>query len=217
MAYTMVSPKVLQYLDSIIAEVNTNHIDGAIVESGVWKGDAAAAMMLSQKKYDMNREFYLYDTFEGMTAPTSPKDDPKALSTYNEITAGKYARDYDKWHNTNKWAYAPLNLVKANIAMTRYTDAKIHYVQGNVLTTLDTTTPASISIAHLDTSWYDSTAKELSTLYPLVSSGGYIIVDDYYAWKGSKVATDEFLAENKDNVQKIDVNVCGPVLALKKL
>ena len=217
MGDTMVSSKVLQYLDSIVTEVNTKHIDGAIVECGVWKGGAVAAMMVTQKKYNMNREFYLYDTFEGMTAPVSPKDDPKALTLYNDISAGKYARDYDKWHNMNKWAYAPLNFVKANIAMTGYTDTKIHYVKGDVLTTLDNVKPASISIAHLDTDWYDSTAKELSTLYPLVSSGGYIVVDDYYAWKGSKVATDEFLAINKDNVQKIDVNMSGPVLAFKKL
>lgn len=80
MGDTMVSSKVLQYLNSIVAEVNTNNISGAIVECGVWKGGAVAAMMVAQKKYDMNREFYLYDTFEGMTAPTSPKDDPKALS-----------------------------------------------------------------------------------------------------------------------------------------
>jgi hypothetical protein len=213
----MVSPKVLKYLDSIVCEVNTKCIAGAIVECGVWKGGAVVAMMLTQKKYDMNREFYLYDTFDGMTSPTSIKDDPKALKLYSDITAGTYAREYDRWHNMNKWAYAPLNLVKANVAMTGYTDTKIHYVKGDVLTTLNNVKPACISIAHLDTDWYDSTAKELSVLYPLVSPGGYIVVDDYYAWKGSKVATDEFLAVNKEHLQKIDVNVSGPVLALKKL
>ena len=50
-------------------------IKGSVVECGVWKGEAMMWMINCQKKYDMLRKFYLYDTFEGMTNPNSDKDD----------------------------------------------------------------------------------------------------------------------------------------------
>lgn len=41
--------------------------------------------LLLSKKYNINREFYLYDTFESMTKPESYKDVPKSLEIYNNI------------------------------------------------------------------------------------------------------------------------------------
>jgi len=35
-----------------------------------------------------------------------------------------------------------------------------------------------IAILHLDTDWYESTRHELQHLYPRLTSGGVLIVDD---------------------------------------
>lgn len=41
-----------------------------------------------------------------------------------------------------------------------------------------------------------STKHELIHLYPLVVTGGIVIIDDYGAWQGSKKAVDEYFKEN---------------------
>lgn len=55
--------------------------------------------------------------------------------------------------------------------------------------------PDTISILRLDTDWYTSTRHELTHLYPRLSSGGVLIIDDYGYWQGSRTAVEEFLAE----------------------
>ena len=39
-----------------------------------------------------------------------------------------------------------------------------------------------------------STKKEFEVLYPHISPGGFMIVDDYSDWSGCKLAVDEYLS-----------------------
>jgi hypothetical protein len=57
--------------------------------------------------------------------------------------------------------------------------------------------PAEIAILRLDTDWYESTKLELIHLYPKLSIGGILIVDDYGHWEGARRAADEYIRENK--------------------
>ena len=213
----MVSPAHLKFLKTIIDEVNDKHIDGDIVECGVWKGGCSMWMTWCQKQHNMDRNIMLYDTFEGMTYPSNPKDAAEARDLFDKISNNECKRDYDEWHGTNKWAFAPIELVQSNMHLVGYDENRISLVKGDVVHTLDTSTPNSISIVRLDTDWYDSTKKEFDVLFPLVSIGGYIIVDDYWAWKGSKDATDEFLSQNALNVEILNVNSTGNIFVLKKI
>lgn len=52
--------------------------------------------------------------------------------------------------------------------------------------------PATISLLRLDTGWYESTLHELEHLWPRLSVGGMLIIDDYGHWQGAREATDEF-------------------------
>lgn len=215
--FTMINNEHLDFLEKIIGEINTQNIEGSLVECGVWKGGACMWMLNCQKKYNMDRKLYMYDTFEGMTVPNSNKDDPRALKIYNDAKNGVAIKGYDEWHGENKWAYAPIDYVKNNIDSIEYKNDNITYVKGDVCKTLDETIPTQISILRLDTDWYESTKKELDVLFPLVSVNGYIIVDDYYAWRGSRVATDEFMVKNKQNVQVINKSLTGSLFVLKKI
>ena len=116
--YTMVTYEHLDFLENIITIINKENINGSIVECGVWKGGCCMWMLYCQKKYNMDRKIYLYDTFEGMTKPDSIKDDKKALEIYNNILNKNYNRGYDDWHKENKWAFAPIDYVKNNINYT---------------------------------------------------------------------------------------------------
>ena len=49
----------------------------------------------------------------------------------------------------------------------------------------------------LDTDWYESTHHELVHLFPLLSPGGVIIIDDYGYWQGARQATDDYIEKNQ--------------------
>ena len=58
--------------------------------------------------------------------------------------------------------------------------------------------PDQISLLRLDTDFYESTKIELEILYPKLSSGGVLIIDDYGHWKGSRKAVDEYFELDKN-------------------
>jgi O-methyltransferase len=53
---------------------------------------------------------------------------------------------------------------------------------------------ARIAVLRLDGDMYESTYLALSSLYPKVSPGGFIIIDDYGALPRCKAAVDDFRA-----------------------
>jgi predicted O-methyltransferase YrrM len=76
---------------------------------------------------------------------------------------------------------------------------QVIFVKGDVKDTLSRKIPINIALLRLDTDFYESTKLELEILYPLVSSGGAVLVDDYGAWAGSQIATDEYRRINNIN------------------
>lgn len=69
------------------------------------------------------------------------------------------------------------------------------FVEGDVAQTVLTTIPETIAMLRLDTDDYASTRVELESLYPRLSAGGVLIIDDYGAFRGARRATDEFVAK----------------------
>ena len=52
-----------------------------------------------------------------------------------------------------------------------------------------------LAVARLDGDMYESTIQALTSLYPKLSIGGYLIIDDYGHWAGQKQAVDEFFVD----------------------
>ena len=155
----------------------------------------AAALALRETN-DL-RDLYLFDTFAGMTTPTDNDVD------YSGTPAmGRYAESMATDHN--EWCYASLEDVRANMASTEYPGDKCHFVKGNVLETLPSGGPDQIAILRLDTDWYESTLHELKHLYPKLSTGGVLIIDDYGHWRGCQKAVDEYFAEGGPFLGRID-------------
>mgnify|MGYP001360338876 CR=1 FL=1 len=198
--YTIVYKPHLYRLVDLIFEINKAKIEGSIVECGVFKGGCMMIMAISQLIFDSDRDLYLYDTFEGMTAP-SEKDGEFRINNYKKIMAGELKFDYDNHHNEQKWVYCDIDIVKKNMQITKYPDKKVHYVKGDVVKTLHDNVPDKIAFLRLDTDFYESTKKELDVLYPKLEVGGIMIVDDYFSYKGSRLATDEFLETHRDNLE----------------
>jgi O-methyltransferase len=189
--YTMTSPARLAALCDALSHIVRHRIPGAFVECGVWKGGSsmAAALRLIQLNQP-DRAFYLFDTFAGMTAPGAV--DRSATSGLSAAAMLKFAPARSKFRG-----FAPFEEVRTNMAATGYPAALIHLVQGPVEETLPAQAPETIAVLRLDTDWYGSTRHELVHLFPRLSRGGILIIDDYGAWEGARQAIDEYFDERK--------------------
>jgi hypothetical protein len=166
-----------------------NQISGDIVECGVWRGGSAMAAALTlEKGGDTTRNFYLYDTFSGMSVPTG---DDRLAGT--DVSAAELLSKHD--NGTGYWCYADRADVERNMVSTRYPGDRIIYVEGKVDETIPKTIPERIALLRLDTDWYESTKHELIHLFPRLVNFGILIVDDYGHWTGAKKATDEYFAD----------------------
>jgi len=187
--FTMTPPERMYNLWLAARHVLTHDVPGDFVECGVWRGGSAMLCALAlQDRADPNRRVWLYDTFEGMAAPTEKDVDHEGLIDTREIWARSQQGDH------NEWCYASLDDVRRNMASTGFPETRTVYVKGKVQDTLPGNTPDRIALLRLDTDWHDSTVAELKHLYPKLSPGGVLIVDDYGQWKGQRQAVDEYLA-----------------------
>lgn len=186
--WTMTSPERVYALMQAVRYMSVNGIAGDIVECGVWKGGsmAAAAMVLLGMK-DTSRDLHLFDTFEGMSAPTAADVD----------YTGTHASEVIRQDEGCKCADAPLEEVREVLYRTGYPRERIHFVPGKVEETVPDQAPEKISVLRLDTDWYESTKHELNHLFPRLVKGGVIIIDDYGHWRGSRQACDEYFEENR--------------------
>jgi hypothetical protein len=135
-----------------------------------------------------DRDIYLFDTFEGMTAPT-------------EADTSRYDRPaLEDWQASGGRPYAELfqpELVgeaAVRATLEPYPAERLHFVRGPVEETLPDQAPAELALLRLDTDWYESTRHELEHLYPRLSRGGVLMIDDYGHWEGARRAVDEYFA-----------------------
>ena len=184
--FTMTSGKSLILTRRLIQDLDRCDIPGDVVECGVWRGGhimAAARASLSPRHY------WLFDTFEGMASVSE-----------HDYRDGKHATDSVKWrkggHEGRHWCRAELEEVQSNIA-TVLSEDNVTFIKGDVCQSLQQhQLPQTIAFLRLDTDFYLSTRAELETLYPRLTSGGYLIVDDYRSWDGARKAVDEYFADD---------------------
>jgi O-methyltransferase len=77
-----------------------------------------------------------------------------------------------------------------------YPEDKFVFVKGMVEDALPATRPDAIAILWLGTDLYDSTPHELIHLYPRLSVGGILLIDDHGLFLGARTATDQYFAKN---------------------
>lgn len=197
-AFTMTSPERIAAVCDAVRYVTAAGIDGAYVECGVWRGGSSMAAALAFQALGVtDRELYLFDTFEGMSAPT--EHDKRAGDAAD---AGKLLEGSSQ--SEKIWCKASIEDVSANMASTQYPSQRVHLCKGMVEQTLPAQAPDRIAVLRLDTDWYESTRHELEHLYPRLSVGGVLIIDDYGYWAGARKAVDEYFADKPVLLNRID-------------
>jgi|SRR6185312_1820495 len=196
--YTMTSYERIGAVIDAARHISRRGVAGAVVECGVWRGGSImAAAMALQQEGDL-RDLYLFDTFAGMTAPTEADVSVRGENARERFSAGDHGAD-------QTWCYASLEDVQRNLAQLGYPAGKIHFVKGDVLETLPARAPPGpIALLRLDTDWYESTRRELETLYGALQTGGVLIIDDYGHWGGSRKAVDEYFGDAAPLLCRID-------------
>jgi hypothetical protein len=142
-----------------------------------------------REQLGFDRRIWAYDTFAGMTAPTAADFKPGEDLDVEKKFASLNRSDH------NEWCLASEEEVLHNFK-TRVGAGELRTVKGPVETTLASpdNLPERIAILRLDTDFYESTKAEMEVLYPRLSKGGVLIVDDYGEWAGARRAVDEFFA-----------------------
>ncbi|MDQ1375716.1 MAG: O-methyltransferase [Actinomycetota bacterium] len=186
--------RIVATIDAV-AYVLQRDIPGALVECGVWKGGSVLAMIRAlQSKGVTDRDVYLFDTFEGMTRPTE-RDTSRYNAPALEVWTSNESEQTVPWDGFFNPDIFNIDTVRALILGTGYPQSRIHFVKGRVEDTLPDLAPPALALLRLDTDWYDSTWHELVHLYPRVSVGGAIIIDDYGHWDGCRAAVDQYFQQ----------------------
>lgn len=198
------SPEVIVTLARATTYVLHNDIPGAFVECGVYRGGSTMAAMLTCVFQGIsNREFWLYDTFSGMPEPGD-------LDVYFDGRSAK-----DEWQQKmtsdgkSGWVASSLEETLANVTSTGYPSHLTRCIEGLVEETIPERTPDQIAFLRLDTDFYSSTKHELEHLFPRVSRGGVVLIDDYGAFKGAAKAVDEYFEREGLRIflNRVDGNV----------
>ena len=179
-SYTMV-PKS-HYTDNLYLANQCKAVGGGVVECGVWRGGMVAGIA---KLLGGERKYYLFDSFEGLPEP--------------ELIDGKEALAWAK-NTEGAWYH---NNCKAEIEFAQ-SAMRISGVESYTCIKgwFNVTVPSykfenEIALLRLDGDWYESTMICLQALYPQVAQGGYVIIDDYYAWDGCSRAVHDYLSSIK--------------------
>jgi hypothetical protein len=204
--FTMTSEERLYSFNKAVEYIVKNNIEGDIVECGVWRGGSSMCAMLSLLQLNAaNRNFFLYDTFEGMSEPTSIDHDILGKDAKNLLEESQKSTD------DMMWCYAPIEEVKANIQSTNYSENLVQFIKGKVEDTIPKTLPDKIAILRLDTDFYESTYHELVHLFPKLVKGGVIIIDDYGHWKGAREAVDQYFKEQNVEILLNRIDYTGRI------
>ena len=193
--FTMSTPELCYALFQAVEHIRTSGVEGAIVESGVWRGGNVALCTLALLAGgDASRDLYLFDTFDWSWPDLTQWDTKHGEGTAAERNAAleKRRNAPEEWLDAQGVSEAK---VRDFIVATGYPPEKIHTIKGFVQDTIPEHAPEKIALLRLDTDMYESTYHELVHLYPRLVSGGILFIDDYPTERGCVKAVEQYFAE----------------------
>jgi hypothetical protein len=160
--YTMVGHRRLDNIQDCVETVLRNEIPGDLVETGVWRGGGSIFMRAVLKAHGVtDRRVWAADSFDGFPEPVSNDDTDLRHVQYLKVSLDDVRGAFDRFG---------------------LLDDQVRFLPGWFHETLPSAPIERIAVLRLDGDLYSSTMSALRALYSRVSSGGYVIVDDYYSW-----------------------------------
>ena len=158
---TLLSKSQLDLIESAVRMVEEGGVPGDFIEAGIWRGGAIILMRALLDADDIpGRKIFAADSFAGIPMNVRARNDP-----------------VDMWKD--RWI-ASLEDVQANIRRFGLLDDRIEFVVGFFAESLAKLADERFALIRLDSDSYDSVETSLEHLYPLLSKGGVIIIDDWH-------------------------------------
>ena len=151
------------------------YIEGDVVEFGTYNGNTALFMASLTEK-----QLWLFDAFSGLPEKKAVDgNDP----TFKMGTLATSVENVIK-------AFREFGLPQPKIISKWFKDVTPDDL------------PTHIAFAHLDGDFHDSIFDSLVAVYPRVSKGGVVIIDDYhhYGLPGVKTAVDAYLRDKPEKI-----------------
>ena len=200
--YSMCGPNDIEQIYVLMLSVAANKVPGDLVETGVWKGGMGMWMKalinhfrnsgidtLYAEQDKRGRRLWLFDVFGPFPEPAAlPMTDGSEIPPHqNDLTV----------HNLTKIMYQnppTVYQVREHFTQLGLLDDDIKLVKGlfnqslpivlrpfssNLTDPADANKIRSIAILRIDNDYYDSVLYVLEKLYPRVSKGGLVVIDDY--------------------------------------
>lgn len=190
-AHTMIGVKRLDNIQLCIEDVLAKNVEGDLIETGIWRGGATIFMRAILKVHQIkNRVVWVADSFKGL-----PKPNPK-----------KYPQDSFGHLHTVKYISVSLSQVKKNFKTYGLLDNQVKFLSGYFKDTLAKAPIKKLSVIRFDGDTYEATIDVLNYLYPKLSQGGYMIIDDYRNIPAVQQAVDDYRKTHNitDKIQIID-------------
>lgn len=165
-AETMAGHLRLENIRQCVYAVLEDGVAGDLIETGVWRGGSSIFMrgVLAARGVS-DRTVWVADSFQGLpsaSADAHPVDRAYDMDGFAGLAVG-------------------LDQVEANFAKYGLLDEHVRFLVGWFKDTLAAAPIEQLAVARLDGDLYESTIDAITALYPKLSIGGYLIVDDYNA------------------------------------
>jgi hypothetical protein len=166
----------LAYEESLIAEVHQSNVPGSIIEFGVFQGNTLKRLINKAESIGMERTFYGFDSFEGLSEPSSEHD-------YDAWHKGQFATTFDFVANNLNLAERPhLRLIKGWVEDT---------LQSPEAQAID-----AVAYARIDVDIHPPTVDCLTFLTTRLADRSILVFDDwaYTVEKGESKAFFDWVA-----------------------
>ena len=191
-AHSMIGLRRMNNLHACIEQVLADNVPGDLIETGVWRGGATIFMRGVLKAYGVtDRTVWVADSFEGLPAP-----DIKA-----------YPLD-QRWVSSAGMIAVDIDTVRRNFDRYGLLDEQVQFLKGWFRDTLPTMPVKELAILRLDGDLYESTWDALTHLYPKVSPGGFVLVDDYNH-ESCRQAIHDYRALHEIGAPLLDIDRIG--------
>jgi O-methyltransferase/8-demethyl-8-(2,3-dimethoxy-alpha-L-rhamnosyl)tetracenomycin-C 4'-O-methyltransferase len=162
----------LDLVEQAVIAVENEGVPGDFIEAGVWRGGVIILMRALLDAYQIaGRRVFAADSFAGIPTNNRAINDP-----------------VDMWND--RWI-ASLEEVQWNIARFGVLDERILFLPGFFSDSLKHLARERFALIRLDSDSYDSVETSLDYLYPLLSKGGIVIIDDWHL-PGCKMAVVDY-------------------------
>ena len=163
-AMTMIGTRRMDNLEQCVSRALDDDVPGDLIETGVWRGGASIFMRGILRAYGVkDRTVYVADSFAGVPPPD----------------VARYPADAGI--DLHLWPGLAVDLdeVRANFDRYGLLDDQVRFVPGWFRDTLPALRGHRWAVVRLDGDLYESTMDSLENLYDGLSTGGWLIVDDY--------------------------------------